>query len=115
MPGCIGCGNAPPSTRRSPGFEPCGTSETSKRTPEMKLDLPQESVPVQQTFERFFATEATAARVRAAEPLGFDPGLWRSLVQLGVPAMRVSADAGGGGMSLFDTALIMEEAGRRLA
>src|SRR3546814_1139207 len=29
--------------------------------------------------------------------------------------MRLSADAGGGGMSLFDCCLMMEQAGRRLA
>jgi alkylation response protein AidB-like acyl-CoA dehydrogenase len=81
----------------------------------MQLDLPEDSVPVKEMFERFFAAEATPERVRAAEPAGFDPALWRSLVELGAPAMRLSADAGGGGMSLFDTALMMEQAGRRLA
>jgi len=81
----------------------------------MNLDLPEDSVPVKEMFERFFAAESTSERVRAAEPVGFDPALWRSLVELGAPVMRLSADAGGGGMSLFDTALMMEQAGRRLA
>ena len=81
----------------------------------MKLGLPDDSLPVQEMFERFFATESTSARVRAAEPTGFDPALWRELVALDAPFMRLSADAGGGGMSLFDTCLMMEQAGRRLA
>ena len=81
----------------------------------MNLDLPEDSVPVKEMFERFFAAESTSERVRAAEPVGFDPVLWKSLVELGAPVMRLSADAGGGGMSLFDTALMMEQAGRRLA
>jgi len=81
----------------------------------MKLGLPDESLPVQDMFERFFAAESTTARVRAAEPVGFDPALWRDLVALEVPFMRLSAQAGGGGMSLFDTCLMMEQAGRRLA
>jgi len=81
----------------------------------MKLGLPDESLPVQDMFERFFAAESTTTRVRAAEPVGFDPALWRDLVALGVPFMRLSAQAGGGGMSLFDTCLMMEQAGRRLA
>jgi alkylation response protein AidB-like acyl-CoA dehydrogenase len=81
----------------------------------MNLDLPEDSVPVKEMFERFFAAESTSERVRAAEPVGFDPALWRSLVELGAPVMRLSAEAGGGGMSLFDTALMMEQAGRRLA
>jgi alkylation response protein AidB-like acyl-CoA dehydrogenase len=81
----------------------------------MQLDLPEDSVPVREMFERFFAAESTSERVRAAEPTGFDPALWRSLVELGAPVMRLSAEAGGGGMSLFDTAVMMEQAGRRLA
>jgi alkylation response protein AidB-like acyl-CoA dehydrogenase len=81
----------------------------------MKLALSEESLPVKEMFERFFATEATAARVRAAEPVGFDASLWRELVALEAPFMRLSADAGGGGMSLFDACLMMEQAGRRLA
>jgi alkylation response protein AidB-like acyl-CoA dehydrogenase len=81
----------------------------------MKLGLPDDSLPVQEMFERFFATESTPARVRAAEPVGFDANLWRQLVEVEAPLMRVAATAGGGGMSLFDTCLMMEQAGRRLA
>ena len=81
----------------------------------MKLGMPEDSLPVQEMFERFFATEATSARVRSAEPVGFDPALWSELVGLEAPLMRLSADAGGGGMSLFDACLMMEQAGRRLA
>jgi alkylation response protein AidB-like acyl-CoA dehydrogenase len=81
----------------------------------MKLGLPADSVPVREMFERFFAAESTSARVRAAEPVGFDPVFWRQLVELDAPFMRLPADAGGGGMSLFDTCLMMEQAGRRLA
>src|ERR1700722_8432050 len=81
----------------------------------MKLGLPDDSVPVQEMFERFFAAESTPARVRAAEPVGFDPDLWRQLVALEAPFMRLVGDAGGSGMGLFDACLMMEQAGRRLA
>ncbi|HET8882590.1 MAG TPA: acyl-CoA dehydrogenase family protein [Solimonas sp.] len=81
----------------------------------MKLGLPDDSVPVQEMFEGFFAAESSTARVRAAEPLGFDAALWRELVATEAPFMRLSADAGGGGMGLFDCCLMMEQAGRRLA
>jgi alkylation response protein AidB-like acyl-CoA dehydrogenase len=81
----------------------------------MNLGLSEDSEIIKSTFERFFANEVTPARVRAAEPVGFDVDLWRKLVELGVPTMRLSAEAGGGGMSLFDTTLMMEQAGRRLA
>ncbi|WP_298290560.1 acyl-CoA dehydrogenase [Novosphingobium sp.] len=81
----------------------------------MQLSLPEDSVPVKDMFERFFADEATSARVRAAEPVGFDAELWKELLALEVPFMRMPADAGGGEMSLFDACLMMEQAGRRLA
>jgi alkylation response protein AidB-like acyl-CoA dehydrogenase len=81
----------------------------------MQLSLPEDSVPVKEMFERFFAAESTPARVRAAEPVGFDPELWKELLSLEVPLMRMAADAGGGAMSLFDACLMMEQAGRRLA
>ena len=81
----------------------------------MKLGIPEDSLAVKETFERFFAAESTSVRVRAAEPVGFDPKLWRSLVELDVPFLRLSEQAGGTGMSLFDACLIMEQAGRRLA
>ena len=81
----------------------------------MQLSLPEDSVPVKDMFERFFASESTTVRVRAAEPVGFDAALWKELLALEVPFMRMPADAGGGEMSLFDACLMMEQAGRRLA
>ncbi|OYX65869.1 MAG: hypothetical protein B7Y88_06700 [Sphingomonadales bacterium 32-64-17] len=81
----------------------------------MQLSLPADSVPVKEMFEKFFAAESTVARVRASEPVGFDPDFWRELVGLELPFMRLAAEAGGGGMSLFDACLMLEQAGRRLA
>lgn len=81
----------------------------------MKLGLPDDSRAVLEMFEGFFATESSPARVRAAEPLGFDAALWNELVSIEAPFMRLSADAGGGGMGLFDACLVLEEAGKRLA
>jgi len=80
----------------------------------MNLGLSADSLLVKEMFERFFATESTPARVRTAEPVGFDPVLWRDLVALDAPFMRMPA-ASGDVMSLFDACLVMEEAGRRLA
>uniref|UniRef100_UPI0035C959A8 acyl-CoA dehydrogenase family protein n=1 Tax=uncultured Sphingomonas sp. TaxID=158754 RepID=UPI0035C959A8 len=81
----------------------------------MQLTLPSDSVPVKDMFERFFAAESTPGRVRSAEPVGFDADLWRELLALEIPFMRLAEAAGGGEMSLFDTCLMMEQAGRRLA
>ncbi len=81
----------------------------------MQLNLPEDSAPIQEMFERFFTAESTPVRVRAAEPVGFDAALWRSLVELEAPFIRLAAKAGGGEMGLLDACLMLEQAGRRLA
>jgi alkylation response protein AidB-like acyl-CoA dehydrogenase len=81
----------------------------------MNLSMPEDSLLVKEMFQRLFATESTPERIRAAEPIGFDDKLWRQLIELDAPFIRVAADAGGSGMSLFDACLMMEQAGRRLA
>jgi alkylation response protein AidB-like acyl-CoA dehydrogenase len=81
----------------------------------MYLGMPGEGPAVAEMFERFFESESTSERVRHAEPCGFDHALWKQLVGLGVPVMRTAERSGGGGMSLLDACLMMEQAGRRLA
>ena len=81
----------------------------------MQLNLPDDSIPIKEMFERFFETESTSARIREAEPVGFDPALWRELLALEAPFIRMSEARGGGGMNLLDACLMMEQAGRRLA
>jgi alkylation response protein AidB-like acyl-CoA dehydrogenase len=80
----------------------------------MKLGLNEDQALLRDSFSKLLRAESTPARVRAAEPLGHDPALWKSLVEFGIPAMRASEAAGGGGMSLLDAALIAEAAGRHL-
>ena len=81
----------------------------------MQLDLPDDTKPIKDMFEQFFKTESTPARVKAAEPLGFDRELWRQLLAIEAPFIRLSADLGGGGLTLLDACVMMEQAGRRLA
>ncbi len=81
----------------------------------MNLSLSEDSLLVQEMFRRFFSAESSTERVRAAEPLGFDAQLWRQLVELDAPFIRLNDAAGGSGMSLFDACLMMEQAGRTLA
>jgi len=69
---------------------------------------------LRESFARLFATESSAERVRAAEPLGFDPVLWKLLAETGALGLRVPEASGGGGASLHDAVLVAEEAGRRL-
>ena len=81
----------------------------------MQLNLPDDTIPIKEMFERFFETESTSARIRAAEPIGFDADLWRSLLELEAPFLRVPEAQGGGGMNLLDACLMLEQAGRHLA
>ncbi len=78
----------------------------------MKLDLTEDQTLLSDSFRRFFETESSIARVRAAEPSGFDPALWRSLGEMGALAMRMPGEEG---LGLFDAVLVMAEAGRHLA
>jgi 3-oxochol-4-en-24-oyl-CoA dehydrogenase len=81
---------------------------------DVNFEIPSDSRLVRDMFERFFATESSMVRVRAAEQHGFDPQLWRSLIALDAPFMRMPAPIGGES-SLFDACLVMEAAGRHLA
>ena len=86
----------------------------------MNFDLTDDQEMVRDTFARFLDENSSTVRVRAAQtgdkgPVGFDGELWQGLAELGAFGMRVSEEAGGLGLGLFDAALLMEEAGRTLA
>jgi alkylation response protein AidB-like acyl-CoA dehydrogenase len=81
----------------------------------MDLELSAEQMLLQESFAGFFGKESSPDRVRAAEPLGFDPALWRELVATGATAMGIPAQQGGGGASALDLVLVAQEAGRRVA
>lgn len=81
----------------------------------MNLQLTPEQVQLRESMARLFREQSSSARVRSAEPQGFDPALWRQLCELGIVTMRVPETAGGADMSLLDALLVAEEAGRHLA
>jgi alkylation response protein AidB-like acyl-CoA dehydrogenase len=81
----------------------------------MDCTLNETQTAVRENFERFFEKESPASKVRAAEPLGFDPELWHRLTATGVVAMGVPEDHGGAGAGLTELVLVAEEYGRRLA
>ena len=81
----------------------------------MDLSLSQDQLAVQAAFAEFFDKEASLERVRAAEPLGFDPELWARLVGTGAIAMAWPEEAGGDGASRLDLVLVAEQYGRRIA
>ena len=81
----------------------------------MNLDLSEDQKMMRDTFARFLGEQSSIARVRAAQPSGFDAALWSGLAELGAFSLRVPVEAGGLGLGLFDALILMEEAGRTLA
>lgn len=76
--------------------------------------LPEQQ-EVRDLFADFFKNEVPTARVREAEPVGFDARLWKQLSEMGAVAMGLPEAQGGTGSSLVELALVAEEYGRRLA
>jgi alkylation response protein AidB-like acyl-CoA dehydrogenase len=81
----------------------------------MDLRLTEEQEAVRAAFGALFRDFSSPARVRAAEPAGFDPQLWQRYADVGALGIGVPPDLGGGGGGLLDLALVAEEAGRCLA
>jgi alkylation response protein AidB-like acyl-CoA dehydrogenase len=81
----------------------------------LNLELSEDHKLLSDSVARLFEEESSIARVRAAEPLGFDPVLYRSLGEIGALGIRAPESAGGSGAGLIDAALIAEAAGRQLA
>jgi alkylation response protein AidB-like acyl-CoA dehydrogenase len=77
----------------------------------VNLDLSDDQLALRAAVASLFAKESSPERVRAAEPLGFDVGLWERLRDVGVPGMATAA----GGASLVDLAVVCGEAGAALA
>ena len=80
----------------------------------MELGLTEDQEQLRAGFARLFEAESSAARVRAAEPLGFDPILWKLMAETGALGLRVPEAVGGSGASLHDSVIVAEESGRRL-
>ncbi|MBV8803757.1 MAG: acyl-CoA/acyl-ACP dehydrogenase, partial [Sinobacteraceae bacterium] len=81
----------------------------------MDLRLSAEQRQLVDSFAAIYARESTSERVRAAEQSGFDPRLWKALLQTGAVEMAVDEAAGGWGASVLELALIAEQYGRAVA
>lgn len=81
----------------------------------MNFELSEDQQLMRETFARYLNEHSSMARVRAAQPSGFDPALWSGLAELGALSLRVPEEAGGVGLGLLDAAVLMEEVGRTLA
>ncbi|HVM67947.1 MAG TPA: acyl-CoA dehydrogenase family protein [Acidimicrobiales bacterium] len=81
----------------------------------MDLALTDDQLALRDAVVDLLTKESPPERVRAAEPTGFDPELWALVAGMGLPSLTVPEAAGGGGGSMVDLALVLEEFGRRVA
>jgi alkylation response protein AidB-like acyl-CoA dehydrogenase len=76
------------------------------------LILTEEQAALRQHMRDLFTELSGWDVVRAAEPLGFDPALWKTVSGLGLAGMCLPADIGGDASPLLEVGLVLEEAGR---
>lgn len=81
----------------------------------MDLDLTEDQEAIRDVFADFFSSETGPERARDAEPVGFDSRAWDRLVETGAPGMGVGGSSGGGGATLADLTVVVEEAGAHIA
>jgi alkylation response protein AidB-like acyl-CoA dehydrogenase len=80
----------------------------------MDLDFTEDQVALREMVEDFVEKESSVEVVRAAEPLGFSPTVWRKVVDMGLTTITVPEAQGGGGAGFIDLALAIEHFGRAL-
>ncbi len=81
----------------------------------MDLTLTDEQELIRDGLVRLLAKLSGPEEVRAAEADGFDPVLWEALVAMGIPAMTLPEAVGGGGSTLADLGVAVEECGAAIA
>lgn len=83
----------------------------------MSLDLSDEQKQLQEQVRRMLAEQATPHRLRSliADDAGFDPDLWRSVVEMGLLGAAIPEAFGGVGLGPKDLCVIAEEMGRVVA
>lgn len=77
--------------------------------------LSDEQVELRELIRTFLAKNCSSQRVRAAEPMGWDPALWEALTALHVVEMALPEARGGDGAGLIELVLLAEEIGRAAA
>jgi alkylation response protein AidB-like acyl-CoA dehydrogenase len=77
--------------------------------------LTQDHTELQSAYQKFFKANCPIDVVWAAEPTGFDKGLWEKLCATGATTMALPEDDGGDSATLVDLVLLAEELGRSLA
>lgn len=80
----------------------------------MHIALTEDQTLLQDSLQRVFREHSTGARIRAAEPSGFDRALWGIVVEQGIPLLR-TPEPWGSNASLMHAVVAAEESGRSLA
>ena len=80
----------------------------------MDLSFTPDQAALREATMRLYAKESHGERVREAEAAGFDPALWSSVGQMGLPTMALPEAVGGAGASLTDLAAAVEVHGAHL-
>ena len=79
----------------------------------MNFDLSEEQRLLQQTVAQFLEKECPPPVVREIfeGDTGFDPALWKGMVELGIGGLHISESYGGAGLEVIDLALAAETLG----
>ncbi len=83
----------------------------------MDFGLSEEQRLIAQSLQGFLAERLDVEELRrfAAQPTGFDAGIWQGLVELGLPGLLIAEEFGGSGLGALDAAVLAEEIGRAAA
>ena len=83
----------------------------------MDLELSEEQQMIADMSRAMLAEHSTREIVRRMEddPKGYPDALWKQMAELGLAGILIPESFGGGGMGLFEAALVYEELGRAMA
>jgi len=83
----------------------------------MDLDLSEEQQMIVDMTQSMLQEHSTIEVVREMEddPKGYPDALWKQFGELGLNGILIPESYGGGGMTLFEAALVYEELGRAMA
>jgi alkylation response protein AidB-like acyl-CoA dehydrogenase len=83
----------------------------------VNFDLSEEQILLQDTVRQFLENECDANRLREIfdGDEGFDPLLWKGMLELGLGGIHIPEEYGGAGLELVDLALVAEVLGRHAA
>jgi alkylation response protein AidB-like acyl-CoA dehydrogenase len=83
----------------------------------VNFDLSEEQELLQDTIRQFLANECPPTRLRQIfeSETGFDPALWKGMVELGLAGLHVPDAHGGSGLEVIDLALAAEMLGHGAA